>query len=85
MFEMIAVMAQCAIMEQKYRAEREKKWNDEFLAASPEMRTVMLKVKREMEEEEKIERRHREQVQAQKEIADAIRYAARPGRSFFDF
>jgi hypothetical protein len=85
MIEMLLVGMECAAIEQKVRAEREKKWHEEFKAASPEMRSIMLKVKRDMEEEAKIERRHREQIQAQKEIADAIRYAARPGRHFFDF
>jgi hypothetical protein len=82
----IFVITMCANMAaEKARMERDKKWNEDFLAASPEMKTIMLDLKRKAEAEEKIERRHREQVQAQKEIADAIRYAARPGRHFFDF
>lgn len=85
MIEIIAVMMAANMEAEKARMECGKKWTEDFLAASPEMKTIMLKVKREMEAEEKIERRHSEQVQAQKEIADAIRYAARPGRHFFDF
>lgn len=85
MIEMMLVAMECAQIENEHRAEREKKWWAEFNAASPEMRSIMLRVKREIEAEAKIERRHQEQIQAQKEIADAIRYAARPGRHFFDF
>lgn len=85
MIELIAVMMAVNMEVEKARMEREKKWTEDFLTASPEMRTIMLDLKRKAEAEEKIERRHREQVQAQKEIADAIRYAARPGRHFFDF
>lgn len=85
MIELLAVMMAANMEVEKARMEREKKWNEEFLAASPEIKTIMLEVKRRMESEEKIERRHQEQIRAQKEIAEAIRYAARPGRHFFDF
>jgi hypothetical protein len=85
MFEMALILAEAALVQAKYEAERAKKWQAEFDSASPEMRTIMLKVKREMEKEATIERRHQEQIRAQKEVADAIRYAARPGRHFFDF
>jgi hypothetical protein len=85
MIELFVIMMAANMEAEKARMEREKKWIEDFLAASPEMKTIMFASKRKAESEEKIERRHRERVQAQKEIADAIRYAARPGRHFFDF
>ncbi len=85
MIEYIFAMMECQRLADEARREREKKWQAEFDAASPELKKIMLDVKREMEKEAKIERRHQEQIRAQKEIADAIRYAARPGRHFFDF
>lgn len=78
MIELALVMMAGEEMLAESRRQQEKEWNERFLAASPELRRIMLDVKRESEKEAKIERRHREQISAQKEIADAIRYAARP-------
>lgn len=85
MIECALIMMAAEMESMKLRHELEKKWQEEFDAASPEIKSVMLKVRLGMAEEAKIERRHQEQIRAQHEIADAIRYAARPGRHFFDF
>jgi hypothetical protein len=78
MIEMFVFLAE---IESRYEMEREKRWHDEFMKADPLMRKIMLE-HRERDRKEAIEeRRHREIVQAQKDIADAIRSASR--RSYF--
>lgn len=72
------VIAQCMAIQAEAEAEAHRKWWEEYKKASPEMQRIMMDVRREMEKEQKEERRHQEQIRAQHAIADAIRYAARP-------
>jgi hypothetical protein len=77
MIEIIA-MAQCAFMQYESEAKARQEFYEELKKQPPEIRAIMLEAHREVEKERTIERRHQEQVQAQRAIADAIRYAARP-------
>lgn len=74
----ILVMADMMVLQAQKELEANRKWWEEYNKQTPEMKKIMWDVRQKMEEEQKIERRHQEQIAAQREIALAIRYAARP-------
>lgn len=72
------IIGDCMMRFEEAEAEARRQWWEEYKKESPEMQRIMWDVRRKMDEEKKVERRHQEQVRAQHAIADAIRYAARP-------
>lgn len=73
MIEFILFIAQ---LEAQYEMEREKRFHEQFLKASPVQKKLMLEQRAEEKRERIAERRHQEQVRAQEKIAEAIRFAA---------